>query len=158
MKAGKLDGQQYRNRRAAHGNAGDRAAPGLEEHLTSQLLEELNDVIYVSDPKTYELLFINRTIKEDLNIIDDYIGKKCYKVLQGRDTPCPFCTNDKLKFNEYYVWEHTNELMNRDFIVKDKLIQWQGRTARMEFAMDIAEHNHLSKGTVIAAGARQRAA
>ena len=49
------------------------AAPGLEEHLTSQLLEELNDVIYVSDPKTYELLFINRTIKEDLNIIDDYI-------------------------------------------------------------------------------------
>lgn len=121
------------------------AAPGLEEHLTSQLLEELNDVIYVSDPKTYELLFINRTIKEDLNIIDDYIGKKCYKVLQGRDTPCPFCTNDKLKFNEYYVWEHTNELMNRDFIVKDKLIQWQGRTARMEFAMDIAEHNHLSK-------------
>ncbi len=121
------------------------AAPEMEEHLTSQLLEELNDVIYVSDPKTYELLFINRTIKEDLNIIDDYIGKKCYKVLQGRDTPCPFCTNDKLKFNEYYVWEHTNELMNRDFIVKDKLIQWQGRTARMEFAMDIAEHNHLSK-------------
>ena len=40
------------------------AAPGLEEHLTSQLLEELNDVIYVSDPKTYELLFINRTIKK----------------------------------------------------------------------------------------------
>ena len=66
-------------------------------------------------------------------------------MLQGRDSPCPFCTNDKLKFNEYYVWEHTNELMNRDFIVKDKLIQWQGRTARMEFAMDIAEHNHLSK-------------
>lgn len=57
------------------------AAPEMEEHLTSQLLEELNDVIYVSDPKTYELLFINRTIKEDLNIIDDYIGKKCYKVL-----------------------------------------------------------------------------
>lgn len=119
--------------------------PELEEHLTSQLLEELNDVIYVSDPNTYELLFINRTIKEDLNIIDDYIGKKCYAVLQGRDSPCPFCTNGKLKFNEYYVWEHTNELMNRDFIVKDKLIQWQGRTARMEFAMDIAEHNHLSK-------------
>ncbi|MFQ8581982.1 MAG: hypothetical protein ACLSA6_05265 [Holdemania massiliensis] len=86
--------------------------PELEEHLTTALLEELNDVIYVSDPNTYELLFINRTIKEDLNIIDDYIGKKCYAVLQGRDSPCPFCTNSKLKFNEYYVWEHTNELMN----------------------------------------------
>ena len=70
-------------------------APGLERTSDrTALLEELNDVVYVAITYLRAVVYQPRTIKEDLNIIDDYIGKKCYKVLRGRDTPCPFCTND----------------------------------------------------------------
>ena len=109
------------------------------------LFDEIKDVLYVSDPFDYELLYINSVVSEQMGFVgSEYHGKKCYQVLQGRDSPCPFCTNAMLKFDEYYVWEHTNALIHRRFILKDKLIWWNGRPARMEFAMDIDDQKFVS--------------
>lgn len=104
-----------------------------------QLLEELNDLIYIADPVTYELIYLNRKTREDFDLDETYVGKKCYQVIQGRDTPCPYCTNQKLTYDETYVWQHTNKLLNRTYIVKDKLIDWNNKPARFEFAMDITD-------------------
>ena len=35
--------------------------------------------------------------------------------------------------------EYTNPLTRRHYILKDRLIQWEGRTARMELAFDTTE-------------------
>ena len=41
--------------------------------------------MYLSDPATYQLLDISPQIRDIFGISDDdYIGKKCYEVLQGR--------------------------------------------------------------------------
>lgn len=61
------------------------------------LLDELEEIIYVSDIRDYSLLYLNRAGRELTGLKqEDVINSKCHSVLQGRDTPCPFCTNAKL--------------------------------------------------------------
>ena len=102
-------------------------------------------MIYVADPDTYELLHVNKVFREVLGT--DAIGKKCYRVIQDRETPCPFCTNDKI-FGEYldrvYIWEFQNERTGEWFRCADKAIPWPGgKLVRFEIAMNITEQKRL---------------
>ena len=105
------------------------------------LFDGIDDVIYVSDPETYELLYVNETCKKLWG--NDLLGEKCYRVLQNRDTPCPFCTNDKILGpyrGRIYVWEFQNAVTGAWFRCADKAIQWpDGRMVRFELASDISE-------------------
>lgn len=105
---------------------------------TLSLLNEISELVYVSDPKTYELLFVNQTGCQTLHL-ENYKHKKCYEILQGKTSPCEFCTNDRLCDDNFYTWEFTNPSIGRHFLLKDKIIQWRGKTARMEIAFDITE-------------------
>lgn len=105
---------------------------------TLSLLNEISELVYVSDPETYELLFVNQTGCQTLHL-ENYKHKKCYEVLQGKTSPCEFCTNDRLCDDIFYTWEFTNPSIGRHFLLKDKIIQWRGKTARMEIAFDITE-------------------
>lgn len=105
---------------------------------TLSLLNEISELVYVSDPETYELLFVNQTGCQTLHL-ENYKHKKCYEVLQGKTSPCEFCTNDRLCDDNFYTWEFTNPSIGRYFLLKDKIIQWRGKTARMEIAFDITE-------------------
>lgn len=105
---------------------------------TLSLLNEISELVYVSDPETYELLFVNQTGCQKLHL-ENYKHKKCYEVLQGKTSPCEFCTNDRLCDDNFYTWEFTNPSIGRHFLLKDKIIQWRGKTARMEIAFDITE-------------------
>ncbi|THB78319.1 MAG: PAS domain S-box protein [Desulfobulbaceae bacterium] len=109
------------------------------------LLDGIEDVIYVADPETYELLHANKVALDAWG--DDLIGKKCYTALQSRDEPCPFCTNEKI-FGEYrgkaYVWEFQNEVNKRWYRCSDKAIEWvDGRLVRFEIASDITQRKLL---------------
>jgi len=95
---------------------------------TLSLLNEISELVYVSDPETYELLFVNQTGCQTL-----------HEILQGKTSPCEFCTNDRLCDDNFYTWEFTNPSIGRHFLLKDKIIQWRGKTARMEIAFDITE-------------------
>lgn len=105
---------------------------------TLSLLNEISELVYVSDPETYELLFVNQTGCQTLHL-ENYKHKKCYEVLQGKTSPCEFCTNDRLCDDNFFTWEFTNPSIGRHFLLKDKIIQWRGKTARMEIAFDITE-------------------
>lgn len=105
---------------------------------TLSLLNEISELVYVSDPETYELLFVNQIGCQTLHL-ENYKHKKCYEVLQGKTSPCEFCTNDRLCDDNFYTWEFTNPSIGRHFLLKDKIIQWRGKTARMEIAFDITE-------------------
>lgn len=105
---------------------------------TLSLLNEISELVYVSDPETYELLFVNQTGCQTLHL-ENYKHKKCYEVLQGKTSPCEFCTNDRLCDDNFYTWEFINPSIGRHFLLKDKIIQWRGKTARMEIAFDITE-------------------
>ena len=123
-----------------------RPSLNLSKEEKNTLLDYLDDVLYISDPETYEILYINRPFAKRLGYApEDYVGQKCYSLLQGMDQPCPFCTNKYLSFDESYVWEHTNKRENRRYLIKDKLILWNGRAARLEYAMDISNKSMISR-------------
>ncbi len=111
------------------------------EQLSEDLrvpMNEISELIYVSDPETYELLFINETGRKTFGI-SELNGLKCYQVLQGFTQPCSFCTTPLLSAGENYTWEYTNPLTKKHYLLKDRLIQWEGRQGRMEIAFDITE-------------------
>lgn len=103
-----------------------------------EILNDLSELIYVVDMETYELLFMN-TVGKELFHIDAIQGEKCYKVLQCRDEPCSFCTNSILSADRIYTWEHKNEITGRHYLLKDRIIKWEGKDARVEIAFDITE-------------------
>ena len=119
----------------------------LEEFLKEErgnIVEGMEESVYVSDVDTYDLYYMN-DVGRRLTGAYDYKGRKCYEVLQGRDRPCEFCENHRLKEDEFYVWESNNTFLKRHYILKDKLIPWQGRIARLEIAMDITEKEIVSQ-------------
>lgn len=101
-------------------------------------INEMTELMYVADIKTYDLLFVNDAGKKRFNL-KEIEGLKCYKALQGLDEPCKFCTNMKLSKDETYTWEYTNPIIKGHYLLKDRLINWSGREARMEIAFDITE-------------------
>ncbi len=53
------------------------------------IFDNLDSFIYVVNPDTYELSFINKRVLMDSPKVK--IGDICYKALQNRDTPCENC-------------------------------------------------------------------
>lgn len=104
------------------------------------LIDELEEIVYISDIEDYTLLYINRAGRELTGVtLEDFEKKKCYQVLQNRDTPCPYCTNSKLKKDRFSVWEFENTYYKKNFIIKDKLVDWNGKLVRMEIAVDVGD-------------------
>lgn len=102
------------------------------------LMDEYMGNIYISDMNTYELLYVNRTSCETLKTDrKDVIGRQCYEAIQGRTSPCPFCTNDKLRTDESYEWEFYNPVLERTFMIKNRQINWNGRKSRIELSHDM---------------------
>lgn len=94
--------------------------------------------VYISDMNTYELLYLNQNSLDVLHkTANEVLGKKCYEVIQARNSPCPFCTNDKLREDSFYEWEFDNPVLERTFMIKNRIIEWQGRRARIELSHDM---------------------
>lgn len=119
----------------------------MERNEHSEVLEIIVDqsdnLIYLSDIDTYEMLFMNKALKDKLYLKESYEGKKCYELLQGLQEPCPYCTNDLLKRDCFYTWKHYNKHLNQYFELKDKLVEVNGKTARLEICMDITEKEKI---------------
>lgn len=112
-----------------------------EQARLNSVIDGIDDVVYIADPDTFELLHVNKTFEKCWGT--SQAGKKCYAVLQGRDTPCPFCTNDKI-FGEFlgqsYVWEFQNEKTGHWYRCSDKAVSWvDGKMVRFEIAADITK-------------------
>jgi PAS domain S-box-containing protein len=111
------------------------------------LFDGIDELIYVSDPATYEVLFVNSKLKEVFG--ENILGRKCHEVFHNLNCPCPFCKN-KYIFGENlgraYVWECQNQRNNRWYKCIDKAIQWSGgKHVRFEIAIDITEHRQLEE-------------
>lgn len=110
------------------------------------LFNSINQIAYVSDPETYEILYVNDYFKKLLG--EDPVGKKCYNVFQNLDQPCTFCTNEKIlnQEGEPIEWEFHNPALDRDFLITDQIIEWiDGRKVRFEFAIDISNLKNNQK-------------
>ena len=100
------------------------------------ILDQLDEIIYISDPDTYELLFLNRCARNKFGELKP--GARCYEALQGAEQPCPFCTNETLKNCQGHrlTWVRQHPEVG-SMLLHDSLIEYNGKRCRMEEAIDI---------------------
>lgn len=105
------------------------------------VIDQQNLVAYACDLTTYEVCYMTRAARKICGLREKqtYYGQKCYELLQGLDSPCPFCTNSKLVQGEVYRWEHYNKKLEKWLAVDDTLIDYKGNLCRLEIARDITE-------------------
>ena len=94
-----------------------------------------HDACYIADIETHEILWVNNAIIELYG--KGLVGQKCYNAFQGFDSPCSFCTNKKIEYNNTYTWVFFNEKLQRRFLIRDRAIEWGNKTVRLETAIDI---------------------
>lgn len=102
--------------------------------------ENLDEIVYVSDIDTYELVYMNRRAREMYGLYssDIFAGQKCYEFLQNCSCPCSICTNAELKPGQFHEWTYYNPVLKKSFALKDTLIEEDGRRYRMEIAIDMS--------------------
>ena len=115
----------------------------------SQLLsifDGMDDVVYVTDPYTYEVLYANKAMKEKFD--GELVGGICYREFQRKESPCNFCTNPIIlkERSMPYHWEYYNPMVDRYFMIMDRIIKWpDGRDVRLEIAKDITERKNAEE-------------
>ncbi len=116
-----------------------------ERRQMLSILENIPISIYVADVDTYEVLYANSAMQRLYGTT--IVGNACFRAIHGRDAPCPFCTNPMLIADgEPYHWEYRSPVLERDFSVVDRLIDWpDGRTVRFEAAVDITERKRTEE-------------
>lgn len=108
----------------------------------SRFLNELDEMAYITDVQTDELVFVNMTGKKILQLGDqNYKGKLCYQVLYGRNTPCEECPRALLHEDTYFVRKNEKSLDGNACVKKDKLIKYQGRLCQLEMQRFLKEES-----------------
>ena len=114
--------------------------PSAEHQKLLSIFDGIDEVVYVSDPDSYEVLYANKAARQQWGPM---VGEKCFRVLQQRASPCPFCTNHIIfhdKPNTAHVWEFQNLVNKHWYRCIDRTIRWpDGRKVRYEMAIDITD-------------------
>jgi signal transduction histidine kinase len=109
-----------------------------EQEQVISIFDSIDQVIYVTDPITHEILYINNYFNSILG--SNPVGKICYNEFQQLDEVCDFCTNSIIleMDGKPHNWEYYNPILDRYFMVTDRIIDWpDGRKVRFEIAIDI---------------------
>ena len=103
-----------------------------------EFFENLNEVVYVTDIDTNEIVYMNKKTLESYNLksVDEIGDKKCYELLQRCSAPCAMCNNAELEEGKFKEWQVYNPIMNKYYSIKDTLIREDGKKYRLEIAID----------------------
>lgn len=118
----------------------------LKHKQLLSIFDSIDEVIYVADPTTYELLYFNEAFKSRWKV---NVGDKCYKVLQNQTSPCSFCSNKYIfgeNLGKTYIWEWQNLVDRHWYRCIDRAIKWpDGRMVRYEMAIDVTERKQTEE-------------
>lgn len=105
-----------------------------------EFFENLNELVYVADADTYEFIYMNQRALSicGLDSLEQTKGKKCYEVLQNTSAPCEICNNRELVPGQFREWRYYNPVYNKHMLVKDTVVEQDGRRLRVEIAIDIS--------------------
>lgn len=116
----------------------------VDNSLANAIIEETANGVFVCDPDSYELLYMNQMIKNHGHPSVKYErGMTCYKYLLNYDEPCAGCSKQKLSRENIHEHEYIAEDGNH-YIIKGKLTDWKGRLARIEYIVNDTESRKQS--------------
>jgi diguanylate cyclase (GGDEF)-like protein/PAS domain S-box-containing protein len=118
----------------------------FERRHALSLLDSISEIIYVCDPKTHELLYVNKFLHDLLG--KDPVGGTCYKELWHFDHPCANCSNDMATVRNIRPkqLEMHNPRLERDYLVNCKMIRWpDGRDVSFQLATDVTKRKRIER-------------
>ncbi len=122
--------------------------------MLESVLNGMDAYLYVSDPETDEILFINDKMREHFGIKSAGVGEICWKTLQsGMESRCPFCPMHQLSANPGAIveWEEHNTATLRYYKNTDRLIAWpDGRMVHLQHSVDITGLKEAELATIAA--------
>ncbi len=118
-----------------------------EIRAIQDLFYHLNELVYMTDIDTNELIYLNKIGLEQYGFDNNeqLRGLKCHDVLQKNRLPCSFCTNDRLIPWHYTEWKIYNPINRKHYILKDTLIPSGDKRYRLEIAVDISQNEQMSE-------------
>ncbi|WP_424244584.1 PAS domain S-box-containing protein [Elusimicrobium posterum] len=110
--------------------------------ILENILNNLDVYLYVTDPNTDKILFINEKMMSAFGLKKEEVaGKKCWQVLQKDfNERCSFCAKHQLEKDPAapVIWEEKNTISGKYYKNTDRLIEWtDGIKAHMQLAIDI---------------------
>ncbi len=108
--------------------------------------DNLNEYVYASDTESYELIYMNKKAMEryGFSAREEYLGRKCYEVIHGCSAPCAICNNNVLSEGHFSEWQYYNPKIDRHMLIKDTIVNDNGKRCRMEITVDITFHERKS--------------
>ncbi|MDR2577467.1 MAG: response regulator [Chitinispirillales bacterium] len=115
--------------------------------IMGSILNKTDAMIYVTDPDTDRVLFVNDFMKRHFGIEGDVVGRLCYEVFQkGFDQRCYFCPCRQLDKdpNSVVIWEEHNTLTNCYYRNYDRYIDWpSGKKVHIQHCVDLTDIRKL---------------
>jgi signal transduction histidine kinase/DNA-binding response OmpR family regulator/HPt (histidine-containing phosphotransfer) domain-containing protein len=114
--------------------------------IMQKILDSLDAIIYITNPQTGEIIFINNNAKNYYNVADDCIGELCYETFHdGQNSRCSFCPHYELEKDPDKVieWIEHSAVTGRHYRNTVCHITWLGgSTVQLRYSIDITElHN-----------------
>lgn len=110
------------------------------DRILTEILNNFDALIYVSDLETNEILFINDSMKREFGVTD-VEGKICWQVFQDNFTGvCDFCPVHRLKSvdDPPIVWEEYNTVTRKYYQNTDRIINWvDNRIVHIQYSIDV---------------------
>lgn len=103
-----------------------------------EFFDTMDELVYVSDIDSHELVYMNQKALRTYGFhsLAEISEKKCYAVLQNCSGPCSICNNHELKEGHFKEWWYYNPLLKRQVMLKDTIIEENGKKYRMEIAVN----------------------
>lgn len=121
---------------------GERPYIGDRVVIRRDALDSAPDRIVISDPKTYELVYLNQNARKDVGLKPEegIKGKLCYEVLEGFHAPCADCPNLQLRNDHIFAASHLCHKSNDRMLIRSLLIPWENRVLRFTHATNMTEY------------------
>lgn len=99
------------------------------------ILDQMGEIIYVSDQATYELKYLNQTGIQRFGTPTP--GAKCYAHLCGRASPCHFCAQGRSSSQKQrQAWLRERPDLG-NVLLSHTLIEYEGRPCRLGTVTDV---------------------
>ncbi|MCL2269833.1 MAG: ATP-binding protein [Treponema sp.] len=117
-----------------------------EKNMLAKIMDIMNGLdimIFVTDPVTNEIIFMNEIMKQHHGIEGDPVGQICYKTIrEGLDARCSFCPCILLDDDpeKLITWNEFNPKTSCVYRRVDRYIHWpNGQIVHLQHSVDITE-------------------
>lgn len=128
--------------------------PDIDREFLFQLADSSNNLLYVIEKGSYQLLYANRKAEKEAsrNLFEDessdeerslsrQMDKRCFHYFRNRNTPCDFCPLAHIDSSGHKDGVFTLPNTDRKYQVHAKTAEMKGRSVYVVYATDITQED-----------------